>query len=63
MATNGMHAMLHDSNLPLMVFISLPNRMLMTVNDWIIPYEWFYWMKPDMGHMHFLVLCEYLIRV
>ena len=58
MAMNGMCAMLHDLNLPphfwaevVMIFMSLRNRMPMRANDGITPYEWFYWMKLDMGHI------------
>jgi hypothetical protein len=58
MATNGMRAMLRDWNLPprfwaevMTTFMYLRNRTPTRANDGITPYERFYGMKPDVGHI------------
>ena len=57
-ATNGTHAMLHDSNLPprfwaeaMTTFMYLWNRTPTTANDSVMPFELFYGMKLDVGHI------------
>ena len=57
-ATNGTRAMLRDSNLPprfwaeaMTTFMYLRNRTPTRANDGITPYERFYGMKPDVGHI------------
>ena len=57
-ATNSTHAMLHNSNLPphfwaeaMTTFMYLRNRTPTMANDGITPFERFYGMKPDVGHI------------
>ena len=57
-ATNSTRAMLRDSNLPprfwaeaMNTFMYLRNRTPMRANEGVTPYERFYGMKPDVGHI------------
>jgi hypothetical protein len=56
--TNGTHAMLQDSGLPprfwaeaMMTFMYLRNRTPTVPNEGKTPFELFYGMKPDVGHI------------
>jgi len=57
-ATNGTRAMLRDSSLPprfwaeaMTTFMYLRNRTPTRANEGVTPYERFYGMKPDVGHI------------
>lgn len=62
MPTNGTRAMLRDSNPPAFLaeamntFMYLHNRTPMRANEDVTPYERFYGVKPDAGHIPYTYL-------